>query len=293
MNQFFAPAKLNLFLHITGKRADGYHLLQSLAVFLSEYDIIEARHSNNLQLRVAGPQAPILKDQNNLALKAAELLQSYAGVQKGAHITLHKNLPVGAGLGGGSADAAATIRALSCLWGVALEPEVLHSLALQLGSDVPACLQATPCVVTGAGEYIRPVTLYSRLYFVLVNPGGALLTAHVYKAFKGAYRSESTIPPMIEDAELLRILDATSNSLEEAAISFMPVISDILVDIAAQDGCAVSRMSGSGATCFGVFLSENSAKAAMRRLQLIYPHAWIKIAALHKPQGAPYALPRM
>ena len=261
-----APAKVNLFLHITGKRADGYHLLDSLVVFTDFGDTLEITPAEQLQLTVTGPFATTLGGDDNFVLRAARLLQERTGCHKGAQITLHKHIPVGAGLGGGSSDAASALLGLMQLWGVTLAPEALQSLALQLGSDVPACLLRKPALLRGIGEQITPVGYPEENGLVLVNPGVPLLTADVYRTFSGPFS-----PPSSGES-----IQSHHNALEPPAKALLPVIGDIIAAIAATPGCTLVRMSGSGATCFGMYADGATAQQAALDLQRLHPHWWVQ-----------------
>ena len=187
-----APAKINLYLHVVGRRRDGYHLLDSLVVFAGVSDRIEVAPARDLTLSVEGPFAAGLSEvRDNLVLHAARLLHEAGDVDGGARIVLHKELPIASGIGGGSADAAATLQALLQLWQLTLAPDRLQVLALELGADVPVCLFGRPALVSGVGEQIAPAPALPPLWLVLANPGFALSTASVFEALAG----RATEPP--------------------------------------------------------------------------------------------------
>lgn len=279
MRQAHAAAKLNLFLHITGRRADGYHLLQSLVVFTDIGDRIRAVRADAMQLDITGPfgQSPALTGEN-LVMKAARLLQETTGCHLQAHLALEKNLPVGAGIGGGSADAAAALRLLSEVWELNLPDVILHTLALRLGSDVPACLHNRPLVMSGTGEQLEPVTLEEPLHLVLANPGKSLLTAPVFQRFRGPMRQPIRIQAQLSFPALLELLQANGNDLEIPATELMPEIGQVLQRLSAQPGCLLARMSGSGATCFGLFAHPQEAAQAEAALAHQHPDWWVKAA---------------
>lgn len=275
----FAPAKANLTLHITGRRADGYHLLESLVVFPGVGDRLRFAPSDDLSLEVCGPLCegvPI--DGRNLCLRAAQLL----GTGKGVHITLEKHLPHGAGIGGGSADAAATLRGLSTLWGLPL-PSAAG--AAQLGADVPVCLAAPKAMVMrGIGEVLRPAPALPAFTMLLVNPRVETHTGAIFAAL--ASRGGIENPPMPEMpagftdlAELALWLRLTRNDLERAALDFAP-IGAVKSAIEAQPGCALARMSGSGSTCFGVFASATPAEVAAAAIRRAHPDWWVAVGAV-------------
>lgn len=278
MIRIAAPAKLNLFLHVTGKRPDGYHLLESLTVFTEFGDIVEAAPAEILTLKITGPQASSLENApDNLVLRAAQLLQP--SLSHGAALTLHKHIPVGAGLGGGSADAAATITALEKLWNLTLPPAARHAIALQLGSDVPACALATPGWLTGTGDTVTPITIPSA-WVVLVNPNIPLLTADVFRANREAFHPSITKPHPTSAFALAAWAATQSNTLEKPAITLQPAIAEILRAITATQECLLARMSGSGATCFGFYDNEPAATAAAKHLATAHPDWWVKATAM-------------
>ncbi len=279
MLQAHAAAKLNLFLHVTGRRADGYHLLQSLVVFTDIGDRLSATRADAMWLEVNGPfgKSPALAGEN-LVMKAARLLQETTGCSKQAHLILEKHLPIGAGIGGGSADAAAALKLLCELWEITLSDTDLHALALRLGSDVPACLHSRPLIMSGTGEQLEPLTLEGQLHLVLANPGKTLLTAPVFQRFHEPMRTPMQIAPRLSFTALLELLNATGNDLEAPAMELVPEIGSILETLRSQPGCLLARMSGSGATCFGLFRHPQEAADAENLLATQYPDWWVKAA---------------
>ncbi len=276
-----APAKLNLFLHVTGKRADGYHLLESLTAFTEFGDELDIAPAETVSLHITGNYAGLLQKEDNLVLRAARLLQAEAGIMAGAQITLHKNIPVGAGLGGGSADAAATLTALSQLWSLALPPATLHKIALQLGSDVPACLLGSPGWLTGTGDNVAPVAIPPGGWVVLANPGQPLLTADVFRARRGSFDALVTLPAQWENIPALAAwASAQGNALEAPALTLMPVIAEVLAALASTENCLLPRMSGSGATCFGLYAQQNHATAAAAAIRSAHPGWWLTVTPL-------------
>lgn len=287
--QRHAPAKVNLSLHVTGRRPDGYHALDSLVVFCGVGDHLTARPDETLSLAVDGPFAHALDgdtgdtgaggDGDNLVLRAARRLAERTGVSKGARLTLSKHLPVAAGIGGGSADAAAALQLLCDLWDVALPPADLEALALDLGADVPVCLRGRPTWVSGVGEVLRPAPALPEAWLVLVNPGRPLSTPAVFKARRGPF-SEPVAPdsrlaePVADAPALAQALDQRANDLTAAAMTLCPAIGPMLEALTGRDGCLLARMSGSGPTCFGLFEHGHDAQAAARQISQNHPGWW-------------------
>lgn len=276
-----APAKVNLSLHVVGKRADGYHLLDSLVAFAGIGDTLELVAADDLSLEVAGPTAAQIPEGENIVLKAARMLAEATGVTAGAAIRLTKRLPVAAGIGGGSADAAAALRGLSRLWGITLPPERMQALALAIGADVPVCLAGTPMRMSGIGEVLEPAPALPPAWLVLVNPMVPLHTPPVFKARQGPFSAADPLTDAPVDARALAAaLAERRNDLTPAAVSIEPVVGQVLATLAVQPGCLLSRMSGSGATCFGLFAAEAEARAAGAALQAAQPGWWIAPAPL-------------
>ena len=280
--QWRAHAKINLYLHVNGRRADGYHCLNSLIVFASLGDIIEVEASDDLALTMDGPFAAGLPvDQNNFVLQAATSLARVAGIQARARIRLHKTLPVAAGLGGGSADAAATLLALRALWQLPIDDTALHALAAQLGADVPVCLTARPSLIGGIGHAVQPAPPLPCFALLLVNPGQAVSTAAVFEDLQNAFAPslpwrESTG----QAAALAQALAQRRNDLEPAARRLAPVIGDVIETVAALPHCRLARMSGSGATCFGLFDELNHAETAAGKLAAARTDWWVQASAV-------------
>jgi 4-diphosphocytidyl-2-C-methyl-D-erythritol kinase len=263
----FAPAKVNLYLHVTGKRADGYHLLDSLAVFPAVGDLLQAVPAEVLTLRVTGPFAGGLQgEQDNLILRAARRLKPDGT----AAITLEKRLPVASGIGGGSADAAAALRLLAGLWGLDA-PDA--GMALALGADVPVCLASRPVRMQGIGEILQPAPGLPVFGMVLVNPGVAVPTPAVFKARQGGYGPVADLPAAWPDASAMACdLARLGNDLQPAAIGLQPVIAEVLAALSALPGALLAHMSGSGATCFALF--ETAAAASMAAAAVARPGWW-------------------
>jgi 4-diphosphocytidyl-2-C-methyl-D-erythritol kinase len=259
----FAPAKVNLHLHVVGRRADGYHLLDSLVVFAGIGDRVTVSPADELSLSVTGPFAAGLDGEaDNLVVRAARALAALAGIRAAGRLILEKNLPVASGIGGGSADAAAALRLLCRFWG--LQPGAAGNLAAGLGADVPVCLAGRPALMSGIGDVLAPAPPLPELGIVLVNPGVAVSTPLVFRARTGPFSDPACFGSGDwPDADsLVAALDTTHNDLEGPARSLAPAVGDVLDALAASPGCLLTRMSGSGATCFGLFPTPAAASAA-------------------------------
>jgi 4-diphosphocytidyl-2-C-methyl-D-erythritol kinase len=269
-----APAKINLTLHVIGRRQDGYHLLDSLVLFAAACDRVSASVDDGLSLTVSGRFAAGLgSGPDNLVLRAARAFRDAAGVTAGASLHLHKMLPVASGIGGGSSDAAATLRLLGRLWSVRLPDTVLGEIALTLGADVPACLGRVPARMSGIGEILAPAPRLPPCGLALVNPGVAVSTPSVFKARQGPFSAPPVWPPGWSDARgLATALACGGNDLQDAAIALCPEIADVLNALGSSEGCLLARMSGSGATCFGLFETPAAAEAAAAAL--VTPGWW-------------------
>ena len=272
--QRIARAKVNLALHVVGRRADGYHLLDSLVAFADFGDVVTVEPAPSLSLSITGPMAAGLSaGSDNLVLKAAQML----GSPLGAAITLEKRLPIASGIGGGSADAAATMQALGAIWGCAL-PDAGQVLAL--GADVPVCLAGQSCRMAGIGDQISPIAL-PPAHLVLVNPGVGLSTAAVFGAL--LCRDNPPLPPaapMPDAVALAAYLGHCRNDLEAPALSLVPQIGAVLAALQGQKGCLLARMSGSGATCFGLFASASAAEAAATALRAQSGAWWVQATTM-------------
>jgi len=278
----FAPAKINLALHVTGRRADGYHLLDSLVVFLDVGDRVRAGPAPGLGLRLTGPNARGVPPGNdNLVMRAARLVAGAGDL--GAALVLEKHLPPASGIGGGSSDAAAAIRAVAALWG---RPLPGPDQVLRLGADVPACLVARPLRLRGIGERLDLLPDLPEFALVLANPRIETPTPAVFAALalKDNAPLPDPLPPLPDARALAAFLHAQRNDLEEPARALCPPIGDVLAALAALPGCHLARMSGSGATCFGLFDSRAGAEGAARALSARHPGWWIAA-------GTPWALP--
>ncbi len=278
-----APAKINLTLHVLGRRADGYHELESLVAFAGTGDDLRLEPGPALALRLSGPTAPLAGNEaDNLVLKAARLLaERVEGLRVGAfHLT--KRLPVAAGIGGGSSDAAAALRLLARLNGLSLSHPGLREAARLTGADVPVCLEPRARMMRGAGEELGPALDLPRLFSVLVNPRAPVETPAVFKAL-GLQPGQSAAGagrPMAEAGALLDRLKGARNDLEPPALRIQPLIGEALELVSATPGCRLARMSGSGATVFGLYDGCDAAAKAARRLQDQRPGWWVKATSL-------------
>ncbi len=275
-----APAKINLALAVTGRRNDGYHLLDTVAVFADIGDRLTFEPASDLMLRVTGPFAGNLSDpSDNLVMRAAMMLRDAAfngTAAPGAHIHLEKVLPVSSGIGGGAADAPAARRGLNRLWGLEWDAEQLIDLGVQLGADIPMCVVSRPLRATGIGEDIALLRRFPALPLVLVNPGVAVATAAVFSRLAGRFSKRLPGPARVDGLDAaLTWLRRTGNDLEAPARSLAPAIDMALAVLRASSGCALARMSGSGATCFGLYADRDSAEAAARSIAAARPDWWV------------------
>ncbi len=276
-----APAKLNLFLHLRGRRADGYHLLESLVVFPGLGDRLWAEPAAGLSLSVTGPFGDGLPaDGDNLVLRAAARLST----GQGAALRLEKCLPVASGIGGGSADAAAALRLLARLWGVRPPP----GCALALGADVPVCLVSRPRWMEGVGERLASAPRLPGFWVVLANPMVGVETRAVFAALDRREGPPAPPPPPGGFADLPALVDwlaETRNDLETAAIRICPAIAEVLEALAPAP---LARMSGSGATAFALFADETAALEAAHRLRRERPGWWVAAAPVpaYEPEAA-------
>lgn len=269
----FAAAKVNLALHVRGLKSNGYHEIHSLVTFANIGDIIEVRPSDELKLTIEGPFADnVPKGADNIVIKAANFLSPNGK----AHINLIKNLPVEAGLGGGSADAAATLRSLSKLWNIPIPktPEVL-------GADVPICLLKETAIVQGIGEKITPVSIPSNLHIVLIKPNIGLSTAKVFNNLKNKHNEKMcTFKGTDSIEDFANYLNKLRNDLLQTSITIAPLLRDIINFLNVQNGNYYTQMSGSGTTCFGLFDDEISAMRALSQAKIKFPNMWCKMVKL-------------
>lgn len=278
-----APAKINLTLHVTGRRADGYHLLESLVVFAGIGDRLKVEPAEDLTLAVDGPAAEgVPADGGNLVLRAAERLRDLRGVGSGARITLEKHLPHGGGIGGGSSDAATVLGLLATLWGV--EP-LDAAEALPLGADLPVCLHAPrPALLRGIGELVTAAPPLPRMWLLLVNPGVAVATDAVFQRFRESWDFSTPEPdpePWDDPRGFFRWLNRQRNDLAPVVGRSVPEVAEAGMLVIFGDEAA-SGMSGSGSTCWALYRDEPSARAAAERVAAARPGWWVRAARVLK-----------
>jgi 4-diphosphocytidyl-2-C-methyl-D-erythritol kinase len=285
-----ATAKLNLYLHVTGRRGDGYHELDSLVAFADVADGVTVRPDRDgPRLELSGPFAATLAEEppsSNLVLKAVEALAARFGREPAVTVALDKHLPVASGIGGGSADAAACLRALARLWEVPADHPALFEIAAALGADVPVCLAGRNCYFGGIGDRLEDAPRLPEVHAVLANPGVPVPTPAVFKALRaGASADRFSAPdrlagPPRDAADLAALLRRRRNDLTPPALAVAPVIADTLAALEDTSGCLLSRLSGSGATCFALYATSAEAEAAARQIGSREPGWWVRPARL-------------
>lgn len=277
-----APAKINLYLHVVGKRDDGYHLLDSLVAFAGVHDDLDITAADGLSLTIEGPTAVALAaEPDNIVLRAARRLAEMAGVPANAAIRLTKRLPVAAGIGGGSADAAAALRGLCALWRLSVSEPDLMRLGLGLGADVPVCLRGRATAVSGVGEGLTDAPALPPAWLVLVNPRVGVSTPAVFKARDAAFSAPAPLTEADADAAALAAaLAARHNDLTAPALRLAPVIGEALTALQRCRGSLLARMSGSGATCFALFADRQAAESAAAAMAAAHPQWWVAAAPL-------------
>ena len=286
-----ANAKINLNLSVLGKRADGYHALDSLVTFAVLGDELSVSSSDELTLTYEGAFASDLQDtfvheSEDLVLKAATALQQESGTSMSAALQLTKSVPLGAGLGGGSADAAACLRLLNSFWKLDWSMEALMTLGANIGSDIPACLMNAPCRMTGRGEHVTKIDMLPILFCVLVNPGVHLSTAEIFRKLNTSKidadkrnKPNEKLPDLTTYEALYNYLQNTGNDLLSPAMEIAPSIG-LVLDAISNTGADISAMTGSGSTCFGLFKDEVSAHHAKEQLKELFPDYWVEATAL-------------
>jgi len=293
MIRVFAPAKINLYLHVTGRLDNGYHTLDSLIAFTDIGDDITIEPSADFEFHVTGPygahfstkETDASPNSSNLVVQAAWALARAGHTMLPVKITLTKNLPLAAGIGGGSSDAAAALWGLCEALGIPRASAFLPDLMLELGADVPVCFTCQPARVRGVGDVLDPAPMMPEIPVVLVNPGIPCPTAKVFSLYGGPYRENIVLPRSFESVhDLVKFLRGCQNDLQEAAMDLVPPIREAINALHAENNCIFSALSGSGATCFGLFESHRSAQEAARNLALRYPQWWIKAGCLNRPE---------
>jgi 4-diphosphocytidyl-2-C-methyl-D-erythritol kinase len=273
--QALSRVKVNLYLHIIGKRADGYHNLDSLVAFPEIGDEILVSPSNSINLKITGKFKKELNKKENLILKAIKLLKNR---KMGADIHLIKETPISAGLGGGSSNAAVTLKLLSKLWNVPLPP--INELVL-LGADIPVCMDWRLQRMQGIGEKNSFVVSPGSLWIVLLNNGDRVPTSTVFQSVtQNEFSGLVNVPRLNEKNILIKFLKSTGNDLERVAIKNFPNIKNLINSLNLTSGCLVARMSGSGSTCFGLYEKKHEAEKAKKHLFNKFPNAWIKVAKI-------------
>lgn len=281
-----APVKINLYLMLTGRREDGYHLVDTLIVFGAFGDQVTLEPSNRLELTVTGPFAEDLPaNEENLVIRALQQLREKTGALGGARVTLDKRIPLASGVGGGSADAAAAMLGACRLWGLGDDcREAVMAVAMGLGADVPACVYRRPCFASGIGQDLLAAPTLPNAGLVLVNPGIKLSTPAVFRERRSGFE------PSVADADaridtvpaLVDFLEERENVLTNAATRLAPSIADVLYEIEQLPGCRLARMSGSGATCFGIF--DDAAAAEKAAAALNQSGWWVQATEIRMPE---------
>lgn len=279
-----APAKINFHLQVTGRREDGYHFLDSLVAFTDYGDALTVAPADDFSLHVTGPFAESLSGEppeKNLVWRAAHALADHLGRTPDAAITLEKNLPTGAGLGGGSADAAAAIRGLLRHWNAGIETDALSALLLSLGSDVPVCYHGQPSIMRGTGDIIVPAPALPEMGIVLVFPGTPCPTASMYGKIAPPYSAEAVLPSAFASLDdFIESMKHCGNDFHLPAVETAPVIKDVLAALDASGPILLARLSGSGAACFGLCRSVEDARQATEIISSAYPRWWVRPCSL-------------
>ena len=280
-----AYAKVNLALHLVERLPNGYHQLDSIVAFVDIGDQLQAtiNPQGTLQLSIDGAYGQNLPTEDNLIIRAAQCLQQQAQLSMGAHIRLSKHIPVGAGLGGGSADAAAALRLLNRLWGLGYSDAMLAELGEQLGADIPACIFSQATRMEGIGEQLTAMPYVPSMPLLLVYPNVPLWTPDVYRAMTNKPFSGrlSAIPSIGSSMDSwIQWLQQCGNDLEYAAHTLNPHIATMLQALAFVDGCMLARMSGSGSACFGIFATNEHAAAAEQKIRSAHPSWWVRASQI-------------
>ncbi len=290
----FAPAKINLYLHVTGRLDNGYHSLDSMVAFSDVGDEVRIEPAlMDFTFNVQGPygggfspkEIDASPNSSNLVVRAVWALSQAAQKVPKVKVTLTKNLPLASGMGGGSSDAAAVLWGLCEYWGISRQSAYLPALMATLGADVPVCLNCEPARLRGIGDIFDPVPPMPEIPVVLVHPGKACPTAQVFSRYSGDFHDPGPLPETLDNvAELAAFLQQKDNDLYDAARKIVPDIENAQRVIDAQGGCRLARMSGSGATCFGLFESEKQARDAAGTIAFENPDWWVKPGWLNRPE---------
>lgn len=288
MMHAFAPAKVNLYLHVLSKRDDGYHDLDSLIAFTDFGDEVTITPDQNPALIINGPFAGELSDNEqdlsraskNIIAKALWALADLVNKEPDFSITLTKNVPLGAGLGGGSADAAALAKLLCELWDIDPNTPEFQGILFRLGADVPPCFHGKACRIQNAGETVSETITLPTMHGVLVHPEEHCSTVEIFKENK-AYSRAINLPSNFENNDALILhLKETTNDLTEAAKKSIPSITNILHTLSEQNGIQLTRMSGSGSACFGIFNSKSDAHNAAQAIKNLHPSWWVQAVTI-------------
>ncbi|HEY8190453.1 MAG TPA: 4-(cytidine 5'-diphospho)-2-C-methyl-D-erythritol kinase [Micavibrio sp.] len=289
----FAPAKINLYFHIVGKRNDGYHDLDSLVAFADIGDSIRIEPARNFHFQVDGPFAGAFTNRDldpslsssNLVTRATRAIAEAFRREPHIRITLTKNLPIASGLGGGSADAAATLWGLMQLWQIPPSMPLLPELMLSLGADVPVCMHGAPVRMRGIGDILDPVPGLLDIPAILINPLKPCVTADIFRRLKGPVRREVAMPQdLSSEASLIEFLQQQNNDLTAAATECVPEVAEIISLLREQKECSLSRMSGSGATVFGLFSCWDHALKAAEQINANHPEWWVRAGTINRPE---------
>ena len=284
-----APAKINLFLHILGRRDDGFHTLESLTCFTDFGDEITIEAAGEMSFEVSGPFGDHFSGQEldtsagsqNIIFKTIHAIAKYAQKTPAFKVHLEKNLPIAAGLGGGSADAAAIAKWLCGQWELDGDAHDFQDLLLDIGADVPACFYSGHVIMRGIGDRLGKAPEMPNIPIVLVNPLQSCPTSAIFKAYEQDFRTPIDFPDQFSSIEeLSTFLSLQNNDLQSAAIKTLPVINDILEEISLCENVFLTRMSGSGATCFGIFGNQDSAIQATQKIKDNHENWWVKDAMI-------------
>ncbi len=275
--EIFAPAKINLFLHVTGRNSKNYHLLQSLVAFADFGDKIIISPSDEFKFSFDSTAENLPLDDNNLVITATNLLCDYLDIKPNVHIHLNKNIPIGAGLGGGSSDAAATIKGLLKFFNKEIPADDLNDLLLSLGADVPVCYHGKACYFDGIGENITPIQQFPTLHALLVYPSQHCATQEIFAAYDSDFSTETQYKTKFQDTSaVIEYLEDHQNNLTSAAVENIPDIQTILTTLQTQDNVSLTRMSGSGSCCFALFENHADLITAKNKIHQDHDHWWIQ-----------------
>lgn len=272
------PAKINLFLHVLGNSSNGYHELESLVAFTEVGDDLLIEPADKLTFALKGPFSnKLLLNESNLVVQAAQLMGKGFKSLPGAKITLEKNLPIASGIGGGSADAAAVFSALNVFWRIGKTNKELAALGLSLGADVPVCIYGKTAFLGGIGEIIEPAPELPSMGVLLVNPNLSLSTASVFSSFDSAFsKANNKIESWLNLQNFITYLQEKRNDLELSAKRLAPEINEVLNVLENEPNCLLARLSGSGATCFGLFSSSDGAKKGKQSISQKHQEWWVR-----------------